>query len=125
VFEFKHSESKTKILPLDDTRARGVPSFSVTIGGWEALREGAVEERTWHADVDKKDGAKSGTGSGRRLLWRPGGAAEGKGQGVHLGAMWRAGMGKGEGVRARRGTARVARRGHATRPVEQRRETGG
>jgi hypothetical protein len=81
VFEFKHSESKTKILPLDDTRARGVPSFSVAIGGWEASREGAVEERTWHADVDEKDGAKSGTGSGRRLLWRPGGAAEGKGQG--------------------------------------------
>jgi hypothetical protein len=40
---------------------------SVTIGGREESREGAVEERTWHTDVDLRDGAKSGTGDG----WRP------------------------------------------------------
>jgi hypothetical protein len=38
----------------------GVPSFSVTVGGREASREGAVEERTWHVDVDERDGAKMG-----------------------------------------------------------------
>jgi hypothetical protein len=76
----------------------GVPSFSIAVGGREASREGAVEERTRHADVDERDGAKSGTGGGRRLLWQPGGTAEGKGQGVRLGAAWTVGMGKGEGA---------------------------
>jgi hypothetical protein len=43
----------------------GVLSFSVTVGGREASREGAVEKRTWHVDVDERDGAKKW--DGRRL----------------------------------------------------------
>jgi hypothetical protein len=37
-----------------------------------------VEERARHSGVDKGDGAKKGNGGGRRVLWRPGGAAERK-----------------------------------------------
>jgi hypothetical protein len=60
----------------------GVLSFSVAVGRRKASREGAVEERMRHTGVDERDGAKSGTGGGQHLLWRPGGAAEGKGRGV-------------------------------------------
>jgi hypothetical protein len=68
---------------------------SVAVGGWEASRERAVEERTWHADVDERVGAKSQTGGG----WHPfyGGPVAQKRErvgGVQLGAAWRAEMEK-------------------------------
>jgi hypothetical protein len=71
------------------------------------------------------------------FLWRPGGAAAGKGRGVRLCVAWRVGTGKGEGARVRRGTARAtrqrpttdrpwraraARRGHIARSIEQGRD---
>jgi hypothetical protein len=61
----------------------GVPSLSVTVGGQEASREGAVEERVWHSGVDVGGRAKKGNDGGRHLLWRPSGVGgEEKRQGV-------------------------------------------
>jgi hypothetical protein len=40
----------------------GVPSFSVAVGGCEASREGAVEERTWHMGMDERNGVKKRDG---------------------------------------------------------------
>jgi hypothetical protein len=57
----------------------GVKSLSVTVGGQEASRQGVVEERARHSGVDEGDGAKKGNGGGRRLLWRPEGAAQREG----------------------------------------------
>jgi hypothetical protein len=36
------------------------PKPLVTVGGQEAAREGAVEERVWHSGVDEGDGWKKG-----------------------------------------------------------------
>jgi hypothetical protein len=68
----------------DDGGSGGVQRGPELLGrrrSTKGIEGGAVEERTRHTGVDKRDGAKSGTGGGRRLLWRPGGAAEGKGRG--------------------------------------------
>jgi hypothetical protein len=40
----------------------------ISVGGWEASREGRWR-RTWHTDVDERDGAKSETGGGRRPFY--------------------------------------------------------
>jgi hypothetical protein len=59
----------------------GVPSFSVAVGGWEASREGRWRRERGTRAWTRRTGRKSRTGSGRRLLWWPGGATETKGQG--------------------------------------------
>jgi hypothetical protein len=61
----------------------GVPSHSVTVGGQEASRERALEERARHSGMNEGDRAKKGNGGGQRILWWPGGAGgKEKGQGV-------------------------------------------
>jgi hypothetical protein len=86
----------------------GVPSLSVTIGGQEASREGAMEERAQHLGVDEGDMAKKGNGRrpvpfmAARWLGREGRGMRGPGVGV----AWREGSGEERG--AWRGTARVA-----------------
>jgi hypothetical protein len=40
----------------------GVSSFSVAVGGWEASREGVVEERMRHVGMDERNGVKKRDG---------------------------------------------------------------
>jgi hypothetical protein len=78
----------------------GVPSLSVTVGGQEASRERALEERARHSGMNEGDRAKKGNGGGQRILWWPGGTGgKEKGQGVQSLAPHGGENGKGEGGR--------------------------
>jgi hypothetical protein len=86
----------------------GVKSLSVTVGGQEASRQGVVEERARHSGVDEGDEAKKGNGGGRRLLWRPEGAAQREGADGVRGLAPRGGENGEERGGGQRGTARAA-----------------
>jgi hypothetical protein len=76
----------------------GVPSLSVTVGGHEASREGAVEERAQHLGMDEGDGAKRGTAAADALSGGPGARHRGKGQGgPGFSAAWRGKRGRERG----------------------------
>jgi hypothetical protein len=71
------------------------------VGGREVSREGRWKRE--RGTRMRGMGRKAGAAVAGAFLWRPVGAAEGKGRGLQLSAACRAGTRKGEGARARRG----------------------
>jgi hypothetical protein len=76
----------------------GIPSLSVTVGGQEVPRDGAVEERTRHTGVAEGDGVKKGNAGGPVAR-----AKRKKGRGIPgFGAVWRGKQGREWGGGGRR-----------------------